>query len=131
MERFGAPEPDPATASDVFLVMNGGKEGNQTEFMKPFVRAKKFVKNITLFREEESAMNRLGKVQGYATLNCLETLLVAQAEKSKVKKATYDTFRHAAHSRTWWARSSCRLSTSYGVCHGKSRKSSTAKPSFW
>ena len=100
MERFGAPEPDPATgqavptvnSSDVFLVMNGGKEGNQTEFMKPFVGAKKYVKNITLYREEESAMNRLGKVQGYATLNCLETLLVVQADKSRVKKATYEHF---------------------------------------
>ena len=40
--------------------MNGGKEGNQTEFMKPFAGAKKYVKNITLIREE-SAMNRLGK----------------------------------------------------------------------
>ena len=37
-------------------------------------------------------MNRLGKVQGYATLNCLQTLLVAQAEKSKLKKATYEHF---------------------------------------
>ena len=97
MERFGAPEPDPATGqvaptSDVFLVMNGGKEGNQTEFLKPFVGAKKYVKNITLYREEESAMNRLGKVQGYCTLNCLETLLVVQAEKSRVKKATYKHF---------------------------------------
>ena len=69
MERFGAPEPDPATgqavptinSSDVFLVMNGGKEGNQAEFMKPFVGAKKYVKNIALYREEESAMSRLGK----------------------------------------------------------------------
>ena len=100
MERFGAPEPDPATgqavptisSSDVFLVMNGGKDGNQAEFMKPFAGAKKYVKNITLFREEESAMNRLGKVQGYATLNCLENLLVVQAEKSRVKKATYEHF---------------------------------------
>ena len=58
MERFGAPEPDPATgqavptinSSDVFLVMNGGKEGNQTEFMKPFVGAKKYMKNIALYR---------------------------------------------------------------------------------
>ena len=47
MERFGAPEPDPATgqavpaisSSDVFLVMNGGKDGNQSEFMKPFCRS--------------------------------------------------------------------------------------------
>ena len=100
MERFGAPQPDPATgqavptinSSEVFLVMKGGKEGNQTEFMKPFVGAKKYVKNIALYREEESAMNRLGKVQGYATLNCLETLLFVQADKSRVKKATYQHF---------------------------------------
>ena len=133
-------EPDPATgqavptlsSSDVFLVMNGGKEGNQTEFMKPFVGAKKYVKNIMLCREEVSAMNRLGKVQGYAMLSCLENLLVVQAEKSKVKKATYE---HCPTCSTLanmvGARSSCRLSTRYGVGHGKSRRSSAAKPSFW
>ena len=61
--------------------------------MKPFTGVKKFVKHITLFREDDSSCQRLGTVQGYATLNCIESLLVAQVEKSKLKKATYEHFQ--------------------------------------
>ena len=102
IERFGKNhQPDPATgqarptplsSSDVFLLMNGGKDGNRNEFLKPFAGIKKEVKNITLFRDEKSSCQRRGKVQGFATLNCVETLLVVQAGKSKLKKVTYDHF---------------------------------------
>ena len=106
MERFGAPEPDPATgqavptisSSDVFLVMNGGKDGNQAEFMKPFAGAKKFVKNITLFREEESAMNRLGKVQGYATLNCLREFAGCAGREEQSEEGDLRTLSDMQHT---------------------------------
>ena len=106
IERFGRNhQPDPATgqarptplsSSDVFLLMNGGKDGNHSEFLKPFAGIKKDVKNITLFRDERSSCQRLGKVQGFATLNCVETLLVVQAEKSKLKKMPYEHFPHCS-----------------------------------
>ena len=102
IERFGKNhQPDPATGqarptplspSDIFLLMNGGKDRNHSEFLKPFAGIKKDVKNITLFRDERSSCQRLGKAQGFATLNCVETLLVAQAGKSKLKKITYEHF---------------------------------------
>ena len=48
IERFGTNhQPDPATgqarptplsSSDIFLLMNGGKDGNHSEFLKPFCR---------------------------------------------------------------------------------------------
>ena len=88
----GQAHPTPLSSSDVFLLMNGGKDGNHSEFLKPFAGVKKDVKNITLFKDERSSCQRLGKVQGFATLNCIETLLVVQAEKSKKKKVTYEHF---------------------------------------
>ena len=102
IERFGKNhQPDPATGqarptplspSDIFLLMNGGKDRNHSKFLKPFAGIKKDVKNITLFRDEKSSCQRLGKAQCFATLNCVETLLVAQAGKSKLKKITYEHF---------------------------------------
>ena len=101
MERFGTKQPDPATGqaqptplslSDIFLLINGGKDVNHNVFLKPFAGIKKEVKNITLFRDEKNSSQRLGKVQGFATLNCVETLLVAQAGNSTLKKVTYEHF---------------------------------------
>ena len=88
----GQARPTPLSSSDIFLLMNGGKDGNHSEFLKPFAGIKKDVKNITLFKDERRSCQRLGKVQGFATLNCVETLLVVQAEKSKLKKITYEHF---------------------------------------
>ena len=85
------------------------------------------MKHTKLFREEESSCQRLGKVQGYATLNCLETLLVVQAEKSNLKKATYEHFQTYSTLSNMLGPIVMPPFDQVGVCNGRSRRNSTVE----
>ncbi len=80
--------------SDVYLIFNGGKDGNNADFVKPFAGLKKTVKTLTLFKDEETTCKRLGKVQGLATVRLDETLHIIHAltQKCSVRKHQYQHF---------------------------------------
>eukprot|EP00975_Prorocentrum_lima_P034057 7156360-Prorocentrum_lima.AAC.1 len=46
--------------------MDGGKSGNQAQYLQPFSGCAKAVRTIMLHKEEESLHTRMGKAQGVA-----------------------------------------------------------------
>ncbi len=77
---------------DLYFVMDGGKQGAQNELLKPFAGKEKSVKTYMIHKDEESMMQRYGKVMGVATIRLEETLMIISAKKLALPRQKFQQF---------------------------------------
>ena len=73
--------------------MTGGKAGNQSDYLKPFVGRTKVVKNYFVYKEEDSVQRRMGKSQGLASLRLEEQLYVISGQRPGVRQHSFANFK--------------------------------------
>ena len=57
---------------DLFLIPDGGKDGNRGALLQSFANVKKDVRQLNIMFQQESLEARLHKVRGFVSLNQLE-----------------------------------------------------------
>ena len=72
--------------------MTGGKTGNQSEYMKPFVGRTKVLRSYIVHKEEESMQQRMGRCQGLASCRLEENLLVVSGQRPEVRRYSFAHF---------------------------------------
>ncbi len=82
----------PIGEQDLYFLMDGGKQGIQNELLRPFAGKDKSVKTYMIHKDEESMMQRYGKVMGVATIRLEETLTVLSAKKLALSRQKFQQF---------------------------------------
>ncbi len=72
--------------------MDGSKPGVHNELLKPFAGREKSVKVATITKDEDSTMDRYGKVQGVATVRLEEGLLIISAKRLLCPRQRFRNF---------------------------------------
>lgn len=80
-------------AGDVYFIFDGGKAGNTSDLLKPFLGKPKSVKTFTIIKDEESTTARLGRISGIGNAGLTETLHVVSAEPLACKPRAYKIFK--------------------------------------
>ena len=91
LQRHGPTED--LTEGDIFFILDGGKAGNQSEFLKVFPKLRS-AKQFLVFRDEESLTQRYNKVQGVGVCKGQqENLLAVSAGTLALKRYTFQNLR--------------------------------------
>jgi hypothetical protein len=92
--RFGEAVGDDIPDGDLYFVMDGGKTGNQQDLLKPFASKPKSVKIFTLWRDEDSMIQRLQRVKGgIATYRQEEHLYIVSASTPALKPTKFQHYK--------------------------------------
>ena len=92
--RFGEAVGDDIPDGDLYFVMDGGKTGNQQDLLKPFASKPKSVKIFTLWRDEDSMIQRLQRVKGgIATYRQEEHLYIVSASTPALKPTKFQNYK--------------------------------------
>ena len=91
--RFGADVGDDIPGGDLYFLLDGGKTGNQQDFLKPFTAKQKTVKHFTLWRDEDSLTQRYQRVKGgIATYRQEEHLYIVSASAPALKPTKFQHY---------------------------------------
>ena len=110
--KTGDPDPELPTG-DLYFIFDGGRPGNEREYLRPFTGMSKVVKTILLHKEEESVQARMGKAMGIATVQLQENLMVVGRTRPECRKHSSSTSQ-APRSATSSDPSRCQASMMCG-----------------
>ncbi len=95
MNRFKPGDTDLADlpTGDLYFIFDGGRPGNEREYLRLFTGMTKVVKTILLHKEEASVQARMGKAMGIATVQLQENLMVVGGTRPECRKHSFQHFR--------------------------------------
>jgi hypothetical protein len=88
------PAEDSITENDCFFLVDGGKQGHQTELMRPFHGMKKNVKQFMLIKDESSTLDRYARARaGVGTIRLHETLYLVSRSAPVMKSKEFINYQ--------------------------------------
>ena len=95
--RDTADDDETISDGDMFFLLDGGRQGNQHEILRPFQGKKKHVKTYVLWRDEESQLTRLQRNRGgINTCRQHETMYVVSCVTPSVKAQKFQNYKGSA-----------------------------------